>query len=86
MNRSRYTLAALRRVKRRIWRAFEDDGQFVDGVLIRDARVEGGRVIVEVVTAREDYAAALRELYGPAVKAVRTGTRPECVPDPFAPF
>jgi hypothetical protein len=48
------------------------------GVLIRRTRVEAGRVIVEVVSARDDYAAVLREHFGPAVKAVRVGTRHEC--------
>jgi hypothetical protein len=40
-------------------------------------------VIVRVVSARDDYGAALRARFGQAVKAVRVGTRHECEFDPF---
>ncbi len=85
---SRYTLAELERVEQRVEQAYEEargfvDGWSDDGILIRTTRVAAGRVIVELVSARDDYAAVLRELYGPAVKAVRVGRRHECVPPPF---
>jgi hypothetical protein len=40
--------------------------------------VDRGRVEVEVVTARDDYAALLPERFGPAVRPVLIGTRHEC--------
>jgi hypothetical protein len=83
-----WAVAELRRIERRIERAADANGGFVDGwgddgILVRFTRMEAGRLIVEVVSARDDYARALRTLYGSAVKAVRVGTRHECVPDPF---
>ena len=54
------------------------DGWGDEGILIRNVHTEAGRVIVQVVTPRDDYAAVLRALYGPAVMAVRVGTRHEC--------
>jgi hypothetical protein len=79
---SPYTEAELRAIESRVEEASEGfiGGWGDDGVLVRNTHIEAGRVIVQVVSARDDYAAVLRERFGPAVKAVRVGTRHECLP------
>ncbi len=83
--RSPYTVADLRRTERRVEAMTEEfvGGWGDDGVLIRGGQVEDGRVIVEVVSARDDHAAIVRERFGPAVRTVRVGTRHECVEGPL---
>ena len=75
--RARFTEAELFRLAERIDPGFVD-GWGDAGILVRRARVDRGRVEVEVVTTRDDYAAVLRERFGPAVRTVLVGRRHEC--------
>jgi hypothetical protein len=80
--RARYTMAELRRLENRIEPGFA--GGWGDaGFLVMGALVEPGRVVVLVITAREDAAAYFRERYGPAVRVRVVGTRHECDPPGF---
>jgi hypothetical protein len=75
--RARFTEADLFRLAERIDPGFVD-GWGDAGILVRRASVERNRIVVEVVTARDDYAAVLRSRFGPAVRAVLVGRRHEC--------
>ena len=82
-SRAARTVAELRELEEAIHDAVVESRGFLDGwgdagILIRNVHTEAGRVIVQVVTPRDDFAAVLRALYGPAVKAVRVGMRHEC--------
>jgi hypothetical protein len=75
--RARFTERELFRLAERIDPGFVD-GWGDAGILVRRSFVDRGRVVVEVVTARDGYAAVLRGRYGPAVRAVLVGRRHEC--------
>jgi hypothetical protein len=75
--RARFTEADLFRLAERIDPGFVD-GWGDAGILVRRASVERNRIVVEVVTARDDYAAVLRRRFGAAVRAVLVGRRHEC--------
>ena len=81
--RGEYTLTRLRKVEAQIQRAYYESAGFVDGwgddgILIRQAHVDGNRVVLEVVTTRDDSGPYFRERYGGAVRTVVVGRRHEC--------